>query len=172
MGLDASNAAGTAIALRLLVYPLSVAIIPALWWANGRPGPYPVGADIALVVPFILDSARIGLDLSSRPGLDALPHVGGWLSLSVAVGLAVGPIVQARWVGFGLMVGVGATVAIVWEVGEFLVSRGGDGFELTYGNTIADLGLSLAGAVIGATVMVVAGWPAAERPRALFGWSR
>ncbi len=172
VGLDASNAAGTAIALRLSLYPLSVVIVPALWVANGRPRPYPIVADIALVVPFILDSARIGLDLSSRPGLDALPHIGGWLSLSVAVGLAVGPIVRARWIGFGLMVGVGATVAIVWEVSEFVVSRGGGGFELTYGNTIADLGFSLAGAVIGATVMVIAGWPSADRPRTLFGWSR
>jgi hypothetical protein len=172
VALDAASGAGTAILIRLLVYPLSVAAIPLVWWASGRPSPYPFVADIALVGPFILDAARIGFDLSSKPGLDALPHIGGWFSISVVVGLAVGPIVRERWVGFGLMVGTGAVIAIAWEVGEFLISRGGGGFELTYGNTIADLSLSLLGSVIGAIAMVTVGWPPVTTPRTPFGWSR
>jgi hypothetical protein len=172
VALDAAHGAGTAIVVRLLAYPISVAVVPLLWLSAGRPRPYPFLADIALVVPFILDAARIGLELSSSRVLDALPHVGGWLSISVVVGLALGPIVRERWIGFGLMVGTGATIAIAWEVGEFLISRGGGGFELTYGNTIADLALSLSGAIVGASLMVLTRWPGPETPRTPFGWAR
>ena len=76
--------------------------------ASARPRPYPFVADIAFVIPFILDAARIGFDLSARPGLDAVPHLGGWFCISVVVGLAVGPLVRERWIGFGLMVGTGS----------------------------------------------------------------
>lgn len=158
--------------VRLLVYPLAILVIPAIWWLHGRPRPYPYLADIAFVTPFILDAARIGLELARSPGFDALPHVGGWLAISVAVGLAVGPIIRSRPIAFALMVGTGATVAIVWEVGEYVIARNGGGLELTYGNTIADLALSLTGAIAGACLVVVTLWPAASTPRTLFGWER
>ena len=103
-------------------------------------------ADIAFVIPFILDAARIGFDLSARPGLDAVPHLGGWFCISVVVGLAAGPLVRERWIGFGLMAGTGSVIAIAWEIAEYLISRGAGGLELTYANTIADLGFSLTGA--------------------------
>ena len=171
VALDVAHLASVTVLGRLLAYPVATAVIPIVWWLSGRPRPYPFIADIAIVIPFILDAARIGFDLSSKPGLDAVPHLGGWLCISVVVGLAIGPIVRERWIGFGLMVGTGAVIAVAWEIAEYVVYRGG-GIELTYDNTIADLGLSLTGAIIGAVLMVTIGWPSARTPRTLFGWSR
>lgn len=81
------------------------------------------------------------------------------------------PLVSERWIAFGLSVGFGAVVDILWEVGEFLMMRSGaSGLQLTYENTIQDLVMSLGGATVGAVVIATLLWPAAGTPATLFGW--
>jgi hypothetical protein len=168
-----SQFAGKSLALRTLVAPLVILAIPALWQVRRRPVPYPYLADVMLVMPVILDAAGNGFGWFVGTPFELAPHFLGWLSLGVAFGLAVAPLIEQRWVAFGLVVGFGAIVDVVWEIGEFALARsGGSGLRLSYADTIRDLGVSLLGAVAGGILIVTVLWPRAGTPRTLFGWSR
>lgn len=168
-----SHFAGKAMGVRALLYPATTLLIPAVWLLAGRPSPYPVWADIALALPFAIDAGANVFGLFAIRGFDAIPHATGWLFLSIAFGLAVAPLVGERWILFGLVLGFGAVVDILWEAGEFAMMRSGaSGLQLTYENTIQDLVLSLTGAAVAAVAMATLLWPAAGTPSTLFGWSR
>lgn len=169
---ESSHFQGKAMGVRAWLYPASTLLIPAVWLAAGRPGPYPIVADIALALPFLVDAAANVFGLFAIRGFDAIPHSTGWFFLAVAFGLAVAPLVPERWIAFGLVLGFGAVVDILWEVGEFAMMRSGaSGLQLTYENTIQDLVMSLAGAAVGALVVATILWPAPGTPAAPFGWS-
>ena len=166
-----SHFAGKAMGVRAVLYPMSTLAIPALWLVVGRPSPYPFAADICLGIPFVLDAGSNVLGLFAIRGFDAIPHAVGWFFLSIAFGLAVAPLAGQPWLAFGLVVGFGAVVDILWEVGEFLLMRSGaSGLQLTHENTIQDLVASLVGAVAAALVVATVLWPAAGTPTTLFGW--
>lgn len=168
----AGHFAGKAMGFRAVVYPLSTLLIPATWLAAGTPGPYPFLADIALGLPFLVDATGNVFNLFAIPRFDAIPHASGWFCLAMAFGLAVAPLVPERWIGFGLALGFGAVLDIVWEIGEFLMMRtGASGLDLTYENTIQDLAMSLTGAAVGALTVATVLWPAPGTPATLFGWS-
>ena len=169
---SASHFQGKAMGVRALIYPAGTLLIPAVWLAADRPEPYPFLADIALGLPFLLDVIGNVFGLFAIPRFDALPHTFGWLFLTMAFGLAIAPMVDARWVAFGLSLGFGAVADILWEIGEFALMRSGaSGLQLTYENTIQDLGLSLTGAAIGALLVATVLWPPPGTPATLFGWS-
>lgn len=166
-----SHFAGKAMGVRAILYPATTLLIPATWWLAGRPEPYPFLADIALGLPFVLDAAGNAFGLFAIKGFDVLPHSAGWFFLSIAFGLAVAPLAGEPWLAFGLVVGFGAVVDILWEAGEFLLMRSGaSGLQLTYENTIQDLVASLAGAAAAAVVVATLLWPAAGTPPTVFGW--
>jgi hypothetical protein len=168
----ASQFMGKALALRTIAAPLFVLAIPAIWLVRRRPVPYPYLADIMLAVPIVLDAAGNGFGWFVGTPFELAPHLLGWLSLALAFGLAVAPVIEQRWVTFGLVVGFGAIVDVVWEIGEFTLARtGGSGIRLGYSDTMRDLGVSLLGAVAGGILVVTILWPRAGTPRTLFGWS-
>jgi hypothetical protein len=169
---ESSHFHGKAMGVRAWLYPAATLVIPALWLLSGRPGPYPFLADIALGLPFLVDAAANVFGLFEIRGFDAIPHASGWFFLSVAFGLGVAPLVTERWVAFGLALGFGATVDILWEIGEFALMRSGaSGLQLTYENTIQDLAMSLCGAALGATAVATILWPPGGTPATPFGWS-
>jgi hypothetical protein len=169
---NASHFAGKAMGVRALLYPATTLLIPAAWLVAGRPEPYPFLADIALGVPFAVDAAANVFGLFSIRRFDVVPHAVGWFFLSMSFGLAVAPLVGERWILFGLVLGFGAVVDVLWEAGEFAMMRSGaSGLDLTYENTIQDLVVSLSGAALAALVMATLLWPVAGTPRTLFGWS-
>jgi hypothetical protein len=168
---SSSHFAGKAMGARAVLYPGFTLLIPAIWLLSSRPGPYPYLADIALGLPFVLDAAGNVFGLFAISGFDAFPHAAGWLFLSMAFGLAVAPLLEQRWVAFGLVLGFGAVLDILWEFGEYLLMKSGSsGLQLTYENTVQDLVMSLAGAAIAAVLVATLLWPAAGTPRSLFGW--
>jgi hypothetical protein len=168
----ASHFAGKAMGVRAALYPATTLLIPAVWLLAGQPAPYPVLADISLGLPFAIDAGSNVLGLFAIKGFDAIPHATGWFFLSNAFGLAVAPLVDERWVLFGLVLGFGAVIDILWEAGEFAMMRSGaSGLQLTYDNTIQDLVMSLTGAAIAALVTATILYPAPTTPRTLFGWS-
>jgi hypothetical protein len=170
---NASHFQGKAMGVRAFVYPLATLLIPAAWWLRGRPSPYPYLADVALAFPFAFDAAGNVFGWFAISGFDVAPHFLGWASLAICFGSAVGPIVNRRWTTFGLVVGFGATIDILWEIGEFLLSRSGSsGLQLTYENTIQDLAMSLLGATAGAIIVSTALRPRLGAPAGLFGWAR
>jgi hypothetical protein len=167
-----SHFAGKAMGARALLYPAMTLVIPAIWLLSGRPSPYPVLADVAFGLPFAVDAGANVLGCFAIPGFDAIPHVSGCFFLTVAFGLGVAPLVAERWVAFGLVLGFGAVVDILWEVGEFaMMKSGASGLELTYENTIQDLVMSLIGAALGAVVVATVLWPAPGTPVTPFGWA-
>ncbi len=170
---NASHFQGKAMGVRALIYPWATILIPAVWAARGRPAPYPYLADIALAFPFAFDAAGNVFGWFATPGFDQAPHLLGWMALAICFGAAIGPIVRGRWTTVGLVVGFGATIDILWEIGEFVLSRSGSsGLQLTYENTIQDLALSLLGAALGAAIVVSLLRPRPDTPTTLFGWPR
>jgi hypothetical protein len=169
---DASHFAGKAMGVRAVFYPATTLLIPPLWLVAGRPGPYPFAADIALGIPFALDAGANVFGLFAIPRFDAIPHSVGWFCLSISFGLAVAPLVSERWIVFGLVLGFGAVIDILWEAGEFLMMQSGaSGLQLTYENTIQDLVMSLTGSAVAALVMATVLWPPPGTPVTLFGWT-
>ena len=167
-----SHFAGKAMGVRALIYPATTLLIPAIWWLSSRPEPYPFLADIALGLPFVIDGAGNVLGLFAIKGFDRIPHATGWFLLSLAFGTAVAPVIGEPWIAFGLVVGFGAVLDILWEIGEFLLMRSGaSGLQLTYENTIQDLGFSLAGATVAGLVVATLLWPPAGTPATPFGWT-
>ncbi len=164
--------AGKAMGVRALIYPATTLLIPILWLLAGRPGPYPLLADIALGMPFLVDGLGNVLGLFAIKRFDTIPHATGWFFLSLAFGLAVTPLVGEPWIAFGLVIGFGAVVDILWEIGEFLLMKSGaSGLQLTYENTIQDLGFSLIGAGLAGLAIATLLWPPSGTPATLFGWT-
>jgi hypothetical protein len=169
---ESSHFHGKAMGARAWLYPAATLVIPVIWLLSGRPGPYPFLADTALGLPFLVDAAANVFGLFEIRGFDAIPHSTGWFFLTVAFGLGVAPLVAERWVAFGLALGFGATIDILWEIGEFALMRSGaSGLQLTYENTIQDLAMSLGGAALGALAVATVLWPPAGTPVSPFGWS-
>jgi len=168
---SSSHFAGKAMGVRAVIYPGFTLLIPAVWFATGRPTPYPFLADICLGLPFAIDAASNVLGLFAISGFDALPHATGWFFLCIAFGLAVAPMIEHRWVVLLLVVGFGASIDVLWEIGEYLLMKSGSsGLQLTYDNTIQDLAMSFTGGVLAAIAVVTVLWPAPRTPQTLFGW--
>lgn len=168
----ATHFAGKAMGFRAAVYPPFLVLIPVAWLLSGQPGPYPFLADILLGIPFLVDAAGNVFGWFAIKRFDIIPHLTGWFCLSSAFGLAIAPLAGERWIAFGLVLGFGAVIDIAWEIGEFLLARSGaSGLQLTYKNTIQDLGMSLSGAAVGALAVATVLWPPAGTPAAPFGWA-
>jgi len=85
-------------------------------------------------------------------------HFANWLFLSLGAGAlllrtALRPIVLA-----GLVLAFGSTLAIVWELGEYLtfIRTNEDEFATAYTDTLADLTFDLCGSLIAASVTFLA----------------
>jgi hypothetical protein len=170
---DASHFAGKAMGVRAVIYPAFAFLIPIVWLVARRPVPYPFLADIALGLPFAIDAAGNVFGLFAIKGFDALPHATGWFFLCLAFGLATAPLLDRRWVAFLVVTGFGASIDILWELGEYvLMKSGSSGLQLTYENTIQDLVTSFLGGVLAAIVIATVAWPKPGTPRTLFGWER
>jgi hypothetical protein len=147
---------GKGMAFRLPIFLAPALIVPVLWWRRG--GVYPVALDVALTVPFLLDTAAnaVGLYDHFDPTDDVL-HFVNWFVLvggvAVTVRFATAAANPPRWLVWTAAAGFGAAAIIVWEAAEYAVMRAGvGGLSLTYGDTIGDLLLSTGGGAIGAWI--------------------
>jgi hypothetical protein len=169
-----SSFQGKAMRFRAVAYPAMTLALPAAWLAAGRPRPYPWRADVALSCPLVVDAGGNVLGLFARfRHFDRLPHFLGWTFVSLAAGDAVQPMAGNRALTLVAAAGVGAIVAVAWEIGEHAAwKRGASGLDLTYDDTIDDLAFSLLGSVAGAAASVLR--PASDgraSSRRLFGWA-
>jgi hypothetical protein len=159
---DLARFAGKAMTTRALTYPLSALIVPIGWLFLGRPRPYPHGADILLVSPFIVDVAGNFADLyNTLVWFDDAAHAITWLLLVLGVGSLLLRLGLAPWITAALCIGFGSVSHVLWEIIEYLLMvSGSSGLQLTYGDTIGDLALSLTGSVLAG---LVTGFRAARR---------
>jgi hypothetical protein len=157
--LELDRFAGKAMTARAFLYPISIVAIPIGWALRGRRPPYPHLADFLLATPFIIDLAGNALDLyNTVVWFDDAAHAVTFLLLVLSIGSLILRLGLEPWNAAALAIGFGAVAHILWEIVEFVAMWiGSPGLQLTYGDTIGDLALSLCGTVIAG---LVTGWRA------------
>ncbi|GIW04075.1 MAG: hypothetical protein KatS3mg059_0695 [Thermomicrobiales bacterium] len=153
---------GKAMTGRALTYPLSMIIVPVAWWLmrGARSSAYPFALDILLVLPFLIDTGGNALNLNDTISWwDDFNHFLNWAILAAASGQFLVRLPVGRLAAAGLMIGFGATTAIVWEIAEYITFvRNSPELATAYTDTLGDLGLVLTGSVLAAGVTWLA-WP-------------
>ena len=162
---DLPQFAGKAFGTRLVSYPVLM-LAPVVVWSAvarrraGRQGrttaPLPWSAFACLAAPFLIDVTGNSLDLyDSVAWWDDLNHFVNWLLLGLGAGLLLRRAeIRPRWVMPLLVVGVGAVLAIGWELAEwFTFIRHGTELETAYTDTLGDEALGLLGSVVAALAL-------------------
>jgi hypothetical protein len=147
---------GKAMTGRALTYPIAALVVPLAWWLYGRKRSdrYPYALDILLTLPFLIDVAGNALDLyDSIDWWDDANHFVNWGLLTAAFGQLLVRLPVGRLAAVGLMVGFGATTAVLWEFAEyFTFIRDSPEEQTAYEDTLGDLALGLTGSVVVALV--------------------
>jgi hypothetical protein len=152
--------ADKAFGARLLAYPLLMLVAPVVWWLAVRrhqPTTRPPYAAFALVMlPFLVDVTGNSLDLyDSIVWWDDFNHYVNWLLLLTGIGLLVADHVQPDWALVVLVTGLGALLAIGWELGEwYTFIRHGTEIDTAYEDTLGDLSLGTLGAFTAAILLL------------------
>ena len=165
---DLEQFEGKGFAARLIAYPAMMLIAPVIYWIwskqQGSPSPRPQPWDAYTLIwlPFLIDVTGNSLNLyDSVSWWDDANHLVNWFLLSAGIGLILSrtSITQA-WVLLWLTAGIGALLAIVWEIGEyFAFIRYGTELDTAYLDTLGD-------EMLGSTGAFVAGlWMAVRRRR-------
>ena len=151
---------GKAFAARLVAYPLMMLLVPAFYLAHRRRNddgtPLPWGPFALLMLPFAIDVTGNTLDLYDAVGWwDDANHFVNWFLLALGAGLLLAAVpVTPRWALGVLVAGVGALLAVGWELAEYWTFiRGGTELDTAYTDTLGDevlgcLGAAIAGFVI------------------------
>jgi hypothetical protein len=165
--------ADKAFGARLVAYPLLMLLAPAIWWlAERRPmnrtgterptadrptdEQPPYAAFSLVMLPFLVDVTGNSLDLyDSIVWWDDFNHYINWLFLLVGIGMLVADNVQPDWAMVVLVTGLGALLAIGWELGEwYTFIRHGTEIETAYEDTLGDMTLGTLGALCAALLLL------------------
>jgi hypothetical protein len=146
--------ADKAFGARLVAYPVMMLFVPAVWWLVQRrrglhePAPYLAFGLIGL--PFLVDVTGNSLDLyDSLVWWDDLNHFANWAFLLTGIGLLIAGPVRPTWAQVLLITGLGAVLAIGWELGEWWTFiRHGTELDTAYEDTLGDLTLGTLGSLV------------------------
>jgi hypothetical protein len=154
---------GKGFGARLVAYPVMMLVVPVGWWLRqrlvrgGDSAPDVPWTAFALVMaPFLVDVTGNSLDLYDAVGWwDDANHFANWFLLCGGLGLLLARArVRPAWALGLLVAGVGAVLAVLWEVGEwYTFIRHGTELTTAYEDTLLDevlgsLGAACAGAVV------------------------
>lgn len=162
--------ADKAFGARLVAYPALMLLAPLFWWLlvgrrlSGAWSRAPYGAFTLVMLPFLVDVTGNSLDLyDAVVWWDDANHFVNWFLLLTGLGLLLAGRVEPPWAAALMVAGLGAILAIGWEVGEwFTFIRHGTEIDTAYEDTLADEGLgTLGAAVAGLVVMRVRRQPSA-----------
>lgn len=141
-------------AVRLVAYPTLMLSAPGVWWVarRGSGDPPPYGAFALIMLPFLSDTAANWLDLFRTVWWwDEASHAAHWFLLCAGLGLLVSAQVRPRWAVVPLVTGIGAALALAWELGEWwLFIRHGVEARGAYRDTLGDQTLGTTGALAAA----------------------
>ncbi len=143
---------------RLLWYPIAVLALPVVWRFFFRDRAYPYAADVLLAVPFFVDVMGNVLDLyDTIDWWDDVNHFANWLFLSLGLGALLLRTRLEPLLAAALVLGFGATLVVLWELGEYLTFlRGNEEERFTlYTDTIGDMTFGLAGSLLAAAATYV-----------------
>ena len=153
---DQGNLRDKAAGMRAVGYPLISFTLPVLWWTLWRERmSFPWVSDLLITITCFSDILGNRIDLYDTVlWFDDLMHFANTGLLAAAFILLTLP----RDIGFGRVLeralAFGATAAIAWELAEFFafISRSTER-EFAYADTLGDLTLGTAGAVVAAVVL-------------------
>jgi hypothetical protein len=149
---------GKGMSWRILVFPVAGLIIPALWRLTGARAPYPYLADNLVVLPPLLDVLWNSLDTyDSIVWWDDLNHLVNAAIFAAVIGLWASRYPLGAVTRYGLALGLGMTLQVLWEIGEYLtfLARSPNVADL-YADTIGDLAFDLVGSMTGAAFAILA----------------
>ncbi len=146
---------GKGFGYRLIAYPALMAVPPLGWWwtHRDRAGPRVAVPWVAVAFvwsPFLLDVTGNTLDLfDAVVWWDDLMHFVSWALLCGGLGLMIASHVRPAWLQVLLVTGLGALLALGWELGEWwtFIRRGVE-LDGAYQDTLADEALGTSGALI------------------------
>ena len=140
---------------RLVAYPLLMVAPVAVWWflahRRGSRAPLPWSAFAFLAAPFLVDVTGNTLDLyDTVEWWDDVNHFANWLLLGLGIGLMLRRAeVRPTWVLGVAVAGLGAVLAIVWELAEWWTFiRHGTELDTAYLDTLGDEALGMLGAAV------------------------
>ena len=147
---------GKAFGSRLMAYPLMMSLPVLLWWRfGGRPLPWPGFTLIG--IPFLVDVTGNTLDLyDSVSWWDDANHLVNWAFLCGGLGLLLlrSSRVQRDWLLVLTVTGLGAVLAIAWELAEYATFiRFGTELDTAYTDTLGDEALGTVGALTAALLL-------------------
>ncbi|MET0766224.1 MAG: hypothetical protein ABWY50_01130 [Aeromicrobium sp.] len=160
---------GKGFGYRLVFYPFLMLLVPAVWWWRTRDAEgLPWGAFALIMAPFLFDVTGNTLDLyDSFEPWDNINHFVNWLLLLWGCGLLIARAdVRPRWLLVFGITGLGAILAVGWELGEwYTFIRRGTELDGAYEDTLSDELLGTLGAFVGA--LIVARQTRPTTPRAV-----
>ena len=156
---DLEQFEGKAFTARLVAYPLMMLAVPAVWWVKNRGHDHrgvPWAAFAWIALPFLVDTSGNTADLYDSVGWwDDANHLVNWFFLGTGAGLLVTrSLPRPSWAPGLMVAGIGAGLAILWEIGEYYAFiRGGTELDTAYTDTLGDLTLGSLGSVIAGGVV-------------------
>jgi hypothetical protein len=156
---DLEQFEGKAFGWRLVAYPLMMLVVPAVWWIARRRAARseqpPWEAFTLVMLPFLVDVTGNTLNLYDAVGWwDDANHFVNWIFLCTGLGLIVCRDVEPAWAALVVVGGLGAVLAIGWEVGEwFAFIRHGTEIDTAYEDTLSDQVLGTLGGFVAAAVV-------------------
>jgi hypothetical protein len=153
---------GKAFGARLASYPCLMLLVPVIWAGvrhrRGGTRPLPWAGFAFLMFPFLVDVTGNTADLYDQLWWwDDLNHYVNWLLLCIGVGLLLerGDL-RPAWALASLVSGLGAILAIAWELGEwYTFIRHGTELASAYEDTLGDLALGTLGGVTAGVALAV-----------------
>lgn len=146
---------GKAFGARLIAYPLMMLAVPACYLAHrrltGSKAPLPWSGFALIMTPFLIDVTGNTLNLyDSVAWWDDLNHFVNWLLLAAGIGVLLSRSkASPPWTLGWLVAGIGAILAIGWEVGEwYAFIRNGTELATAYQDTLGDEFLGTMGAAV------------------------
>ena len=167
---DSPRLRGKAIRTRAVGYTAALFIVPVLWRLLPDRGRYPQELDLAVTTPLLLDAAGNALGLYEEAHIDDVVHLANAAIVSGVAGALFAPRVDERWQAALAGAGVAIVAETAWELAEYGAWRlGADGMNLTYEDSMDDIGESWIGAVLGA-LFTLTRMPRSRSARERAGW--
>lgn len=146
---------GKAFGSRLIAYPLMMLAVPVVWkilaTQSERVVPIDWAAVAFLMAPFLVDVSGNSADLyDSVVWWDDANHFFNWFLLGIGTGLILRHVNELRpWVLAWMVTGMGAMLAILWELAEwFTFIRHGTELDTAYEDTLGDMALGTLGSFL------------------------
>jgi hypothetical protein len=148
---------GKGFGYRLAAYPLLMLLVPAVWWWRTRDTTDAPWAAFALIMaPFLIDVTGNTLDpYDTIEPWDNINHFVNWMLLLWGCGLLIARAdVRPRWLLVVGITGLGAMLAVGWELGEwYTFIRRGTELDGAYEDTLSDELLGTLGALVAAVIV-------------------